>query len=65
MTMTPPDAPQAEQRSTPPDEDARLDEIAQQGPLGAWALAGVATFLVVLMYLLFYGLAYLPRGAVQ
>ena len=47
------------------DEEARLEEIVRQGPVGAWALAGLATFIVVAIYLLFYVLAYLPRGAVQ
>ena len=57
-------------RSTPAQDDQaeqqrRLDEIVRQGPVGAWALAGVATFIVVAIYFLFYVLAYLPRGAVQ
>jgi len=47
------------------EQQARLDEIVRQGPVGAWPLAGVATFIVVAIYLLFYVLAYLPRGAVQ
>ena len=47
------------------EEDARVEEIMRQGPSGAWALAGLSTFIVVAIYLLFYLLAYLPRGAVQ
>lgn len=47
------------------DEDEAVDRIVRDGPLGTWAVAGVATFLVVLMYFLFYFFAYLPRGAVQ
>lgn len=58
MSMEPP-------IQNPDDEDARLDEIVRQGPVGAWALAGLATFIVVAIYILFYLLAYLPRGAVQ
>ena len=46
-------------------EERAVDEIVRQGPRGTWAVAGVATFLVVLIYFLFYFLAYLPRGAVQ
>jgi hypothetical protein len=46
-------------------EDDRVDEIVQRGPGGTWAVAGVATFLVVLIYFLFYFFAYLPRGATQ
>jgi hypothetical protein len=54
-------------RTANPEEEqqARLDEIVRQGPVGAWALAGVATFIVVAIYLLFYVLAYHPRGAGQ
>lgn len=55
--------------ATTPDADtideARLDAIVREGPAGTWAVAGVAAFLVVLMYILFYLLAYLPRGIVQ
>jgi hypothetical protein len=47
------------------DEDEAVDRIVREGPGGTWAVAGLATFLVVLMYFLFYFLAYLPRGAVQ
>jgi hypothetical protein len=46
-------------------EERAIDKIVQEGPRGTWAVAGVATFLVVLIYFLFYFLAYLPRGAVQ
>lgn len=56
--------------SVPPDratidEDARVRDIVRQGPVGAWALAGVATFLVLAIYFAFYVLAWLPRGTVQ
>lgn len=57
---------QAEDTPVPPDvDDARIEEIVRQGPVGAWALAGVATFIVVAIYLLFYVFAYLPRGQLQ
>ncbi len=46
-------------------EDARVEEIVREGPGGTWAVAGVATFIVVAIYFLFYFLAYLPRGATQ
>lgn len=46
-------------------EDEELERIVREGPRGTWAVAGLATFLVVLIYFLFYFLAYLPRGAVQ
>jgi hypothetical protein len=46
-------------------EDRRVDEIVGRGPAGAFAVAGVATAIVVAIYFIFYFLAYLPRGAVQ
>lgn len=46
-------------------EDEAVDKIVSEGPGGTWAVAGVATFLVVLIYFLFYFFAYLPRGATQ
>ena len=47
------------------EEDGAVERIVREGPRGTWAVAGLATFLVVLIYFLFYFLAYLPRGAVQ
>lgn len=47
------------------EEDRRVDEIVAQGPSGAFAVAGVATLLVVAIFLAFYFLVYLPRGTVQ
>ena len=47
------------------DEDDAVERIVREGPRGTWAVAGLATFLVMLVYFLFYFLAYLPRGAVQ
>jgi len=47
------------------DEDRRVDEIVQAGPVGAFAVAGVATAIVVAIYFVFYLAVYLPRGAVQ
>ena len=46
-------------------EDARVVEIVRRGPSGAFAVAGVATAIVVAIYFLFYFFAYLPRGVVQ
>jgi hypothetical protein len=56
--------------NTPDDESSeteqkKIDEIVARGPSGAFAVAGVATFIVVAMFYLFYLLVYLPRGAVQ
>jgi hypothetical protein len=46
-------------------EDRRVDEIVARGPSGAFAVAGIATAIVVGIYVLFYIVVYLPRGAVQ
>ena len=47
-----------------PDEKA-LEEIVNRGPVGNFAVAGLATAIVVLIFFAFYFLVYLPRGAVQ
>ena len=46
-------------------EDQRVDEIVGRGPSGAFAVAGIATAIVVAIYFVFYFAVYLPRGAVQ
>lgn len=46
-------------------DDAAVNEIVARGPRGAFAVAGVATAIVVLLYFAFYVFVYLPRGAVQ
>lgn len=45
--------------------DAEVDAIVERGPAGTFAVAGVATTIVVAIYVAFYFFAYLPRGAVQ
>jgi hypothetical protein len=45
--------------------DAEVDEIVSRGPGGAFAVAGIATAIVVAIYFAFYFFVYLPRGAVQ
>ncbi|MBS0427872.1 MAG: hypothetical protein JSR41_11380 [Proteobacteria bacterium] len=47
------------------EEDRRVEEIVRRGPTGAFAVAGLATAIVVAIYFIFYLAAYLPRGAVQ
>ena len=42
-----------------------VDEIVARGPVGAFVVAGIATAIVVIIYLAFYFFIYLPRGAVQ
>lgn len=49
----------------PADEDARVEDIVRRGPAGTFAVAGVATAIVVALYFIFYFVVYLPRGAVQ
>lgn len=45
--------------------DARVDEIVARGPGGAFAVAGIATAIVIAIYFAFYFFAYLPRGVVR
>ncbi len=47
-----------------PDDDA-VNQIVSRGPGGAFAVAGIATAIVVGLYLAFYFFAYLPRGVIQ
>ena len=47
------------------EEDRRVDEIVGRGPGGAFAVAGVATAIVVAIWLIFYFAVYLPRGTIQ
>jgi hypothetical protein len=49
----------------PEASDREVDEIVARGPSGAWAVAGIATAIVVAIYFAFYVFIYLPRGAVQ
>jgi hypothetical protein len=46
-------------------ENEAVDEIVSRGPAGAFAVAGIATLIVVALYFCFYFFVYLPRGAVQ
>ena len=46
-------------------EQGKVDEIVRRGPAGTFAVAGVATAIVVALYFAFYFFVYLPRGAVQ
>jgi hypothetical protein len=55
--------PTAEEPRTP--ENARVEEILRSGPRGALIVAGIATFIVAVLWFLFYLFVFLPRGAVQ
>lgn len=55
----------ADDDESPELAQQRIDDIVARGPSGAFAVAGVATLIVVAMFYLFYLLVYLPRGVVQ
>jgi hypothetical protein len=42
--------------------DAAIEAIVESGPRGAIALAGVATFLVVVIWFAFYLFVFTPRA---
>lgn len=45
-----------------PDADQRaVDDIVQQGPRGALALAGIAVLIVVAIWFAFYLFVFVPR----
>ncbi|MGC2085471.1 MAG: hypothetical protein WA702_19175 [Bradyrhizobium sp.] len=46
------------------DEQA-LDRAVAEGPHGALTVAGIATVIVVALWLAFYLFVFLPRGALQ
>jgi hypothetical protein len=47
------------------EERPKVEDIVARGPSGTFAVAGIATAIVVLLYFWFYLFIYLPRGAVQ
>ena len=49
----------------PEEFEERVDDIVANGPHGAVVVAGIATAIVVAMWLLFYFIVFLPRGAIQ
>ena len=55
----------ASERKAREASDAEVEAIVSRGPTGAFALAGIATAIVVVIYFAFYFVVYLPRGAVQ
>jgi hypothetical protein len=52
------------QMTEQPDADP-VEAIVARGPAGTFVVAGIATAIVVLLYVAFYFFVYLPRGAVQ
>lgn len=45
--------------------DDEVDAVVARGPSGTFAVAGIATVIVVAIYFAFYFFAYLPRGVVH
>jgi hypothetical protein len=43
----------------------RVDRIVAEGPHGALTVAGIASAIVVALWLAFYLFVFLPRGALQ
>ncbi len=46
-------------------EEAAVEAIVAEGPAGAFAVAGIATAIVLVLYFAFYFLVYLPRGVIR
>ena len=46
-------------------DDVVVAEIVARGPRGTFAVAGIATAIVMALYFAFYCFAYLPRGIVR
>ncbi len=63
--MTTPETIEPRRADDPLDADEEVHRIVARGPTGAFAVVGVATAIVVLLYLAFYAFVYLPRGTVQ
>lgn len=47
------------------EHSADIEAIVQRGPGGAFAVAGLASAIVIALFFLFYFFVYLPRGIVQ
>ena len=43
-------------------QDAEVNKILRAGPIGAIALAGLATIIVMLIWFAFYLLVFMPRA---
>jgi hypothetical protein len=60
-----PELPWENQVKPKEDEDQALERIVLDGPKGAIVLAGTATAIVILIWIVFYVLVFLPRGVIQ
>jgi tetrahydromethanopterin S-methyltransferase subunit F len=54
-----------EPEATPQPDSAELERIHRRAPVGALAVAGIATGLVFALWLVFYLIVFLPRGLQQ
>ena len=45
-----------------PEQQRQVDAIVAQGPGGAFALAGIATAIVLAIWLIFYIMVFVARG---
>ncbi len=54
-----------EPEAGPAHSDEQLESIYRRSPVGAFALAGISTLCVFLMWLLFYVFVFLPRGMLK
>ena len=57
--------PPADTLPDPGEQDGEVEHIVSEGPSGTFAVAGLATLIVVAIFIAFYFLVFLPRGAVQ
>ena len=66
LTMSSPSGsiPLAPDVSADPTDEA-VQAIVSRGPAGAFAVAGIASGIVMAIYAAFYVYAYLPRGVIQ
>jgi hypothetical protein len=49
-------------RHKPDDDDAQVEEIVATGPQGAIVVAGIATAIVIALWVLFYLFVFIPRS---
>jgi hypothetical protein len=54
-----------EPEDLPAHSDEQLDAINRRSPVGAFALAGISTMIVLLLWILFYVFVFLPRGMLK
>ncbi|WP_248558376.1 hypothetical protein [Paraburkholderia terrae] len=47
------------------DDDQAVERIVLDGPKGAIVLAGTSTAIVIVIWIVFYVLVFLPRGVIQ